>query len=77
MAELQIEPTPAQVVRQLFSEEKHKRKQAEWRVRCYADVLMLYAHRLAVATEQNPVKVMTQAREEVQERLRERDWLGL
>lgn len=77
MAELQMEPTPAQVVRSLFAEEKRKRKLAEWRVRCYADVLALYAHRLAIATEQNPVKVMTTAREEVQERLREKDWLGL
>jgi hypothetical protein len=69
--------TPADAVRLLLNDERRKRKHAEWRVRCYADVLMLYAHRLAIAQDKKPDKVMTEARDEVLDRIKEKDWLGL
>ena len=59
----------------LLSEERLERKKAEWRARCYADVLALYAHRMAVAQGKNPATVMNEARAEVQVRLKEKGWL--
>ena len=38
----------------LLSEERLARKKPEWRARCYAEVLALYAHRLAIAQDKNP-----------------------
>ena len=73
---LEVE-TPAIAVRRVLNEERLKRKQQEWRTRCYADILALYAHRLAIAQERDPVKVMGEARKEVQARLHEKEWLGL
>jgi hypothetical protein len=69
--------SPASVVARLLAEERFKLKQQEWRVRCYAEVLVLYAHRLAIAQDKHPGKVIREAREEVQARLKERDWLML
>lgn len=59
----------------ILAEERLARKKQEWRARCYAEVLALYAHRLAIAQGHNPATVMAKAREEVQERLKERGWM--
>ena len=65
-----------EVVARLWAEERRKLKQQEWRTRCYADVLCLYAHRLAIAQDRSPTKAIIEAREEVRMRIKEKDWLG-
>jgi|GEM_PF-3675678 len=74
MASPEVVPVRDAVIR-ILSEEREARKRQEWRARCYAEVLALYAHRLAVAQGKNPATVMIEARSEVQTRLKEKGWM--
>lgn len=69
-----VEPVRDAVIR-ILSEERLARRKQEWRARCYAEVLALYAHRLAIAQAKNPTTVMMEARAEVQVRLQEKGWM--
>ena len=64
-----------EVVARLWADERRQRQVQEWRCRCYADVLCLYAHKLAVATNVNPGTMILEARREVQARIREKESL--